>query len=183
MRVRREEKIGIIDSMDLDETNTTEIHETNMMDRTMDRQELLERYASGERNFGDVDLRGAQLDGVILSGVQLRGADLGGASLNGANLWGADLTGAQLENASLSGTDLRRARLVGANLRGADLSEALLVSANLRGALLRGTNLRGANLYCAQLSAAEQQVAVGAGARLYDPALSTRRHPVRAVVG
>ena len=166
-----------IDTMTIDGTMDT----ADCMNRTMDGRELLERYASGERGFDGADLRGAQLAGVNLSGVSLRGADLRGASLQRANVWGADLAGAHLESASLRGTDLRRALLVGANLQGADLSGALLVGADLRGTVLRGAMLLEANLYCAQVSAEQQQVAVDAGARLYDPALSARRYLVRAV--
>jgi len=115
---------------------------------------LLARYAQGERAFGALDLRGA-------------------------NLWGANLSHAQLTAARLNHADLRRANLCGAELRDADLSGALLVGADLTGADLRGANLRAANLYCAELTGALLDEADLSETTLYDPALSrARREPV-----
>jgi len=139
-------------------------------------QELQRRYLAGERNFENVDLRGAQLTDLTLTGIRLRNADLRGATLNGASLWGADLSGAALEGASLRATDLRRAYMAGADLQCADLTYALLISADLTGVTLRGANLSHADLYCALMSAEQHNAAIEAGALVYDPALSKLRH-------
>jgi uncharacterized protein YjbI with pentapeptide repeats len=74
----------------------------------MDANEVLKRYAAGERNFRQADWRGI--------------------SLPKANLSGVDLSGAHLSNADLSGSDLSNANLNWAGLKGANLSRA-----NLRG--------------------------------------------------
>ena len=84
-------------------------------------QELLARYAAGERNFSNADLRNA---------------DLGDAYLRGANLDGADLSNADFSNADLGDADLR-----GADLRGADLRGANLVGANLTNCTILGLKI------------------------------------------
>jgi len=125
----------------------------------MTSEELLKRYANGERDFACADLSGADLYGADLNGANLNGADLNGANLNGAdlsdaNLSGATLNGANLSDANLSYADLYGADLRGANLCGADLSGADLRGANLCGATLSGADLCGANLNGADLSGA-----------------------------
>jgi uncharacterized protein YjbI with pentapeptide repeats len=54
-------------------------------------EELLKRYAKGERDFFKANLREANLGGANLSGANLSGADLREANLREANLRGADL--------------------------------------------------------------------------------------------
>jgi uncharacterized protein YjbI with pentapeptide repeats len=44
----------------------------------MNANELLRRYAAGERDFGGAQLRGAYLNEAILNGADLRQADLSG---------------------------------------------------------------------------------------------------------
>jgi 2-iminobutanoate/2-iminopropanoate deaminase len=65
----------------------------------MDAEELLQKYAAGQRQFHSVNLRGIDLQGVNLSEIDFYNADLTGADLTGANIYGAtfknaDLTGA-----------------------------------------------------------------------------------------
>lgn len=79
-------------------------------------------------------LRGAELSGAFLSGVDLFAANLVGASLRGADLGGANLGSA----------DLSRADLTGANLTGTDLSDAILCGADLRDTRLQAVDLSGA---------------------------------------
>ena len=92
----------------------------------MTNQELMERYAKGERNFRRADLSEA---------------DLSGANLTGANLSWADLTGTDLSKANLSKADLSKA-----DLSWADLSKANLSKADLYGAVLCDANLDGARI-------------------------------------
>jgi uncharacterized protein YjbI with pentapeptide repeats len=127
----------------------------------MDVEELLVKYAGGERNFAGINLIEANLSGVNLSGVNLSGANLSVSNLSGANLSGANLTGAKLNVARLSGVNLSKAILVKANfnvanliradLGGADLTQAVMIRAELIRAELSGANLRGANLSGADL--------------------------------
>ena len=78
-------------------------------------------------DFNGLNLRGANLESVVLKRADLRGANLKWADLGGANLQEADLDGAILTQAYL-----QEANLLGANLRGANLEEADLEGANLR---------------------------------------------------
>jgi uncharacterized protein YjbI with pentapeptide repeats len=127
----------------------------------MDAEELVRRYAAGERDFAGVDLSRAYLtiDPNGEYGEPL-GHDLGGINLSGASLYRARLTACNLSNANLSGADLRAdltlVNLTGANLTGADLSdaylnEAILVGANLTRAKLLNTEMSGADLTDANL--------------------------------
>ena len=77
----------------------------------MTRDELLTRYAAGERDFRGVDLGEVDLAFVILAGANLAGANLFWAEMTGANLAGANLT-----RANLAGANLTRANFTGANL-------------------------------------------------------------------
>lgn len=117
----------------------------------MEKSELLERYAAGERDFtGDmwqgpnlqkvdlqsVDLRGVVLRRVDFSGACLKGANLSDSDFRGATFEGADLSGANLQNADLSVTGWYGADLTGADLRGATFQNAHLLNVNLTGARL-----------------------------------------------
>jgi hypothetical protein len=107
-----------------------------------------------------VDLRGAQLTGTTLIGVNLRKADLRGANLiradvRNANLTDADLSGARLWEADLTDADLKCASLSRASLNGTRLTRADLSRARLDHALLRATELTGANLYRTHLHGAD----------------------------
>ena len=97
----------------------------------MDAEELLRRYAAGERDFANFDLSGILLgrryadelikqyqteENTRLGGVNLRGINLSGANLEGANLEAVDFMGANLSGANLTGAILEVARLNEANL-------------------------------------------------------------------
>lgn len=95
----------------------------------MDRQELINLYAAGNRDFS----------GVYLSGVNLRGIDLSRADLSRANLSNADLSGATLYRVDLYEADLSAANLDGAMVTVEQLAEAR----SLNGAILpNGTQAR-----------------------------------------
>jgi uncharacterized protein YjbI with pentapeptide repeats len=134
--------------------------------RVMDHEELLRRYAAGDRLFPNALLVHPNLVGALLTGANLDGAHVIPGDLAGVNLDGASLVGAYLANVHMPG-----ARLVGANLRGAALMDAHLRGANLAGADLArarplGADLREANLCCAKLGWADLERADLSGAQL-----------------
>jgi uncharacterized protein YjbI with pentapeptide repeats len=108
----------------------------------MTAEELLERYAAGERDFSgikferSIDLEDAQIPGINLSNSTMVRANLTDTNLSGANLSGANLGSSCLENtklkrANLSRTILSNSTLVGADLTGADLTGADLMACGL----------------------------------------------------
>jgi hypothetical protein len=109
-------------------------------------EELLERYAGGDRDFRNVDLPEASLREADLTGINLAGADLSETDLTSAILARGDLRGTYFQSAHLGGADLRRANLSEADLNGADLTGADLSGADIRGADFRGALLDGTNL-------------------------------------
>ncbi len=95
-------------------------------------EELLARYAAGERAFA-----GARLSKAYLQGAQLSGADFSEANFSDANLEEADLRDAILQGANLQRTVLRDV-----NLENVDLTKANgLLPAQLGGANLCGARL------------------------------------------
>jgi Pentapeptide repeats (8 copies) len=62
-------------------------------ERVMDREELLRRYAAGERDFSGVDLSGVDVSEVDLDAEEPIGVDLTGINLSGAILKRTDLVG------------------------------------------------------------------------------------------
>src|SRR4051812_9081530 len=93
--------------------------------------------------FVDVTLRPITVEGGDWSYVQLRGADLRGLVLAGVNLQEADLSEANLHRASLADSNLGRATLRSANVTEADLAGADLVGVDLAGLSWRGTRIDG----------------------------------------
>ena len=77
-------------------------------------------------DLSGVELKGARLRRINLSGTILSGAKLQRAVLSKANLTGADLSGAYLRAAYF-----RQADLSGANLQHANLKYAMMVATNL----------------------------------------------------
>jgi uncharacterized protein YjbI with pentapeptide repeats len=118
-------------------------------ERKLSTEELLKRYAAGERNFCGVDLSGQLLRGVDLSGANLLEAKLHNTHLEQANLTGVNLSRADLHHVSLTG-----AILTGANLTESSLHQVNLQDANLRGADLSGASLRQIRLVGADLGGA-----------------------------
>ncbi|MEH1966853.1 pentapeptide repeat-containing protein [Nostoc sp.] len=117
----------------------------------MNIEELLGRYAAGERDFSGVKmdsprLRDAELPGINLSGAILFGAKLNRANLSGANLSYANLGSAWLEEANLTGANLSHAVVSDGVLAEADLSDTDLSYADLTACPLIGANLSRANL-------------------------------------
>ncbi|MEH2044853.1 pentapeptide repeat-containing protein [Nostoc sp.] len=129
-------------------------------------EELLERYADGERNFAGIKLAhyglygfrrskhsGLDLDGVVLRDINLRGADLRNVYLIGADLTGADLGGICLESCYLVGAIIRDA-----NLRAACLDWSAFDNADLQGSNLDHMNANCANFPGVQIGSFEYAV-------------------------
>lgn len=126
----------------------------------MDAEEILKRYAEGDRNFAAILLCEANLSRVNLSHANFSEAILSITNLSGTNLSDADLSKAKLNVARLSGSNLTRANLNGAilnvaNLIRADLRNAQLIEATLIRAELIRADLSEANLSDANLSEAD----------------------------
>ncbi|NEP47104.1 MAG: pentapeptide repeat-containing protein [Okeania sp. SIO2H7] len=137
-------------------------------------EELLERYADGQRDFtrftirytdrefeNGIDLRGVKFRGDSLSRLvyalqnsNLSGADLRSINLHRLGLDRCNLSGALLNKADLWRTCFHKANLSGANLTGANLQEVSFTYANLRKANLSDTKLIETYFGCADLSGA-----------------------------
>ena len=157
----------------------------------MEAEELLRRYAAGERNFSGVvlnhftNLAGARLHEIDLSGATLpekmQGIDfyranlfnarLGDTDMRGANLREANMEGAALENTNLCGADLTKANMRrvcgralywGARMRCVDLTDAELIQSSFEGADLGEAILTGANFEETNLRRANLLGCVGA---------------------
>jgi uncharacterized protein YjbI with pentapeptide repeats len=106
------------------------------------RDEVLARYAAGERDF----------PGVVIFDNYLVGEDLRDINMSGGNLRWTSFNNADLRVAILSGADLAFTCWFEADLRDADLSNARLENTNLQFADLRGADLSGASLARAHLT-------------------------------
>ena len=140
-------------------------------------EELIRRYAVGDRNFSNANLRCTTLLNCTLSEINLSFAKLNEANLTKTNLSGAELIGADLSAANLSQVDLSRSSLNRADLSKVDLSfadlrNANLQAANLQEACLYQADLRGANLSFADLRRADLSEANLARANLTNTQLT-----------
>lgn len=125
--------------------------------KKISKQELLSRYAAGERNFKESDLTGLNLSRVYLPGIDLTRSVLSRADLTEADLSNSILLSANLSSTILNRVNLNRANLTRANMRRslltkASLEEALLLQADLSGAIMIQANLPKARLRQANLS-------------------------------
>ena len=143
----------------------------------MNAEEILKRYAEGDRDFAKVILLEANLSGANLQKANLSEANLSVANLSGSNLSEANLTRAKLNVTKLSGANLHKANLTEANLNVAnltlaDLSEAEMTQTSLIRAEMARADLSGANLSRANLSGADLRDAKLRNAILTDVNLS-----------
>jgi len=125
-------------------------------------KELLEKYASGHRDFGDVNLAESNLSRASLSHANFSHAILSIANLSGANLTGTNLSFARMNVARLSGANLTDANLNGVILNVANTIRAKFDRANLdRASLVRAEMIRAsmvaATLIEADLSSADMR--------------------------
>ncbi len=127
--------------------------------------------------FDELDLTGADLRDLDLSGrsfvrASLRGANLGGARLTGASLAGASLAGADMTDATLAECDLTAADLTGATLERAHFEGATLTLADMTDAKGTGARFDGAKGERAVLAGGMWDDAVFDGAQLIGADLS-----------
>ncbi|MCW2479023.1 pentapeptide repeat-containing protein [Candidatus Symbiopectobacterium sp. NZEC135] len=121
---------------------------------------------------GAMNLRGEELSGARLAGVDLYNADLQGANLSGADLSGADLRLAQLQHAMLPGANLAGARLSNTHMEKANLSGATLEGAIMPGVFMQGAILSGVKLQHATLPYADLRDSVLPGADLRNASIT-----------
>ncbi|WP_437579690.1 DUF2169 family type VI secretion system accessory protein [Sorangium sp. So ce887] len=136
------------------------------------RAAVLARLKSGQP-LDDLELAGAELDGIDWSGASLERLNLAGATLarcnfTSARLARANLSGADLTDARLTAADLTRADLSRATLDRTQLSSAILTSADLTSARGAHTRFEGASLDGADLRQARLTNAVFNRASLAD---------------
>ncbi len=140
----------------------------------MEVEELLRRYAAGERDFSWIEELFGELIEVDLSGINLTEfefdvnpicccnftrANLSGANLSELTLDETNFSFTNLREVSMAQSSLQGANLTGADLTGADLGGAYFWDANLTDAKLINTyiecSLDGANLTRADLTGAK----------------------------
>ena len=97
------------------------------------------------------DLRGKEFSSVTAE--DLRGAELSGARLEGLELAERDFSGVIAQGTSFRDSKLSKAVFRGADLRGADFTGACLRGADFSGADLQGITLTGADVEGAVFSA------------------------------
>jgi uncharacterized protein YjbI with pentapeptide repeats len=101
----------------------------------MTAEELLQRYATGERDFSGVDLSGVSLSEASLSEINLTNADLSSTDLTGIDLTGADLNGSNLMYSKLRGAKLIGCKFNGTNLLEVEWRTTDFTNVNLSGAI------------------------------------------------
>ena len=111
----------------------------------MDAQELLRRYAAGERDFSKTRLRGIMLDMTDLKDINLSGADLSGADLTYSGIIKSNFTKAILDGAKMGGEGgvIEDSCFDKASLRGATFIMASIGHTTMRDAVLDGTSFGG----------------------------------------
>ncbi len=87
---------------------------------------------------GGVDMRGANLGSVKLSGAIAINSNFADANLGKAKIIGGDMSGANLAGANLAGADLSMCKLQNVNLRGANLAGAMMDFSNLKNVDMTG---------------------------------------------
>lgn len=124
--------------------------------RVINTQQLLERYAAGERRFPGLVIVWAELRNQNLQGIDLSYRDIKQRfrfrpHLPKANLSGANLDGSNLEDINLRGGNLSNTNLSESILRGANFTEVNLRGANLLGADIEGVDFTRADLTGARI--------------------------------
>jgi uncharacterized protein YjbI with pentapeptide repeats len=112
------------------------------------REELLQRYAAGERDLQHIILEYADLNGVELQNIDLRGAQFNYVNLSRLNLHRCELGSAQFwycnfREAKITSSHLEYARFfdcdfTGFNSSGCNITRVYFIRVNLQGAKLYG---------------------------------------------
>ncbi len=102
--------------------------------RQLQKDEILQRYQDGERNFSHCVSLSQDFSNMNLAGANFKRAKLIGSTFANANLEGASFVGAELSLTCFSG----------ANLKGANFSLATITGANFTCAYTEDTNFAGA---------------------------------------
>ena len=136
----------------LDKLAETAVIHPPLKGPSMTPETLRQQYAAGQRDFPNLNLSGADLSHIVLSGANLSGADLSDANLSQAKLDNCDLSQSNLSQAILETADLTQANLSHTNFSQAQLKGAILSRTNLTEANLRGSDLSWADLGMANLS-------------------------------
>jgi uncharacterized protein YjbI with pentapeptide repeats len=123
----------------------------NFMFKVQNKNEFIQNYRAGVRNFQHTILTAVNLTGTNLEQINLDESNLieinwSNCSLNFASLRKAYLGLSNFQNCCLRSANLQEANLQEANLAQADLADADLQKANLQQANLKGANLTGAKL-------------------------------------
>ena len=110
-------------------------------------EELLERYAAGERDFTEIILEYANLSGVELRNINLRGAQFSYVNLSSIQLRQCDLRTqfiyCNFTNAIIENCDLERARFYDCDLRGVNTRICNLTSTQFTRVNLQGSRIDG----------------------------------------
>jgi uncharacterized protein YjbI with pentapeptide repeats len=114
----------------------------------IDAEDLLARYAAGERDFRGYSLHASKIIGGEFPGCDFTDCDFSLANCDGVNFSDCNFTGANfreagLVNAVILRCDLKESIFTMANLNGADLADSDLSDADFRGAQLVGTKIIG----------------------------------------
>ena len=142
----------------------------------MTAEELLKRYAEGERDFFGVELTDADLSRATGWDIDNpKGQVITGTVFTEAIFSRTDFSGNDMRACAMSGATLIQCKFIRADLSGCNFTDSDLSGANFLGAKLRGvdftrTNLRGANMTGVDLTEANMCGADDQGA-LYESAL------------
>ncbi|MHC5596827.1 MAG: pentapeptide repeat-containing protein [Nostoc sp.] len=128
-------------------------------------------FATRIKSLAGLNLSGASLLQVILTGVNFEQTNLSNVELMGANL-----AGVNLQQANLTGANLAGANLAGANLQQANFTGANLQQANLTGINLNSVNLTNACLFNAILTESDKKVATDNGALFSKESFQRQKH-------
>lgn len=113
----------------------------------MTRDEIIEAYDAGRRDFAGLDL---DLEYLDLSGLHLADVDFSRAFLD------ASFDRAVLVRAKFAGANIKTCSFVDADLSDADFRGSAICSADFSGASLQGANFCGAQVHGYTFTADEQ---------------------------
>ena len=111
------------------------------------REELLQRYASGERNFPAAESSEPDLSGIVLDGSCFD---------DGSWFFNANFDGSSLQATSFRDCNVKCASFRGANLKGTSFERVAVEATDFEEAVLEGTRFTGATFYGYTLQEGDQ---------------------------